>query len=288
MLRFLLALCYLFVISCATSSSRSSDLASYQFLFEKKLWGGCIAAYHKGGLLYLLSNTKTGGRNVSVYNPGNRLFATVPLSFRAGEKTKSCRELDFTQVMRYADINFIAADDLAAIFNGFHDNPQKLENAINAGPVYFRFDGTWQGKKSAGNIPSERLKNVSSLNDIAKYLNTISQKQAMAMIGPRAKHFEDMMAKAQQQRSRRLAAKQAWENRLSTPLKIGDKICTYHDNQFGYVENIQNNKVKTHVVGSVGAGAGFFFSGLDMQFTYSRIEAIRWFKRDEVAHCNFK
>lgn len=82
-----------------------------------------------------------------------------------------------------------------------------------------------------------------------------------------------------------------WNNRLAVKLKKGYKVCTYDKDYFGYVEDVANKRVKVYVLGKVTdyyGNGGYFFSGKNGQFNYEKIEAIRWFMRDELAVCEFK
>ena len=45
--------------------------------------------------------------------------------------------------------------------------------------------------------------------------------------------------------------------------------------------------MKIHVVGQADRENGFFFSGIDGNFNYKKVEAIRWFNNNELAPCYF-
>lgn len=292
MTRLLVLLFCAVVTACSTTGSRTIDTKKYVFLWEKDLRGGCVAAFHSESLLYLVTREKHSGNlvYVSVYDPRTSIFATVPLYYRGNE---NCRNVDFSNLptQSIAHLNFIESPEFRAIFDGFGENPDALKNAIDAGPVYFRYNGQWNGKRSALNLDRMNIDNVKSVGDVSSYLKRLSNERATSMISTRTSFITTKEAEAQERKIRTKQARDGWDNRMSQQLGVGDKVCTFDSNLFGFVENINGEKVKVHVVGRatpVIEMTGYFFSGVEGRFQYSRIESIRWFARSELAHCHFE
>lgn len=105
---------------------------------------------------------------------------------------------------------------------------------------------------------------------------------------------EEQQRKYKEEKERRKIAQKLWNNRLSVKLQKGQKVCTNEGSRFGYVEGISNKRVKVYVVGKViyeynptRSYDGYFFSGSIGEFNYNKIEKMRWYKRNEIAACEF-
>jgi len=279
------------ILSCQTTKSKPVDPQKYGFLWEKKIGTGCMAAYHSESLLYLVSRERLGDVvQVTVYDPRTSIFVTVPLYY---QDNAPCKNVNFTseKMMGSGHLNFIESPEFRAIFDGYKEYPEKLKNAINAGPVYFRYDGKWNSKRSALNLDRAITSEIKDLDDVVSYLMQLSAENAGYMINARTSSIAANEEKIQNDRMQAKQARDRWENRMSTTLSIGDKVCTYDTNLFGYVENMNGNKIKVHVVGQVTQFVnmpGYFFSGMEGRYQYSRVEAIRWFDRVELGNCYFE
>lgn len=296
MTRLIVVLFCMLIAACSTGGSHQVDTPidknKYVFLWEKDLQDGCAAAFHSESLLYLVTKERNSGNliYVSVYDPRTSIFATVPLYYRGSE---SCRNVSFSilPTQSIARLSYIESPEFRIIFDNFSNNPEALKMAINAGPVYFRYDGQWNGKRSALNLDRMNIKDIKSVADVSSYLKSLSNESAIAMIGARKAFIATKEAEAQERKIRTKQARDGWDNRMSKQLGVGDKVCTFDNNMFGFVENISGEKVKVHVVGRATpafAMSGYFFSGVEGRFQYTPIESIRWFVRGELAHCYFE
>lgn len=72
--------------------------------------------------------------------------------------------------------------------------------------------------------------------------------------------------------------------------EVGDKVCT-NNNFFGYVENINNEKMKVNIIGRVDSQSSYYFFKNEVvysSFKYSKVpEPIVWANASEWAKCNF-
>ena len=84
------------------------------------------------------------------------------------------------------------------------------------------------------------------------------------------------------------AAQESWSSRNKNAYKIGEKVCTYKGNFFGYVEQSNENRLKVYVAGKVKDKAdGYFYSGVEGSFYVEKVEGIRWYEKNEVSNCTF-
>ena len=97
--------------------------------------------------------------------------------------------------------------------------------------------------------------------------------------------------------------KARWDNRHSTELFLGDKVCSW-DNKYGYIEEIGQKNVKVLWKGEVKASSGsgyskldyspgFFFGqstlkNFDRTFKTKIIDSIVWVPKGQIAGCNFR
>jgi hypothetical protein len=95
--------------------------------------------------------------------------------------------------------------------------------------------------------------------------------------------------KEKQQFEQKLSAsiKAQWVNRLTAKYQKGDKVCTYKNNYFGYVNEITSNKLNVYVVGYAKTVDGFYFNCFKCGYPITKVEAQRWYGRDEIAPCEF-
>lgn len=307
MSRFALLFILMLLSACATKEPQPIDPSKYRFLFDipRLSGGGCVAAYEGDSLLYIVSKNvhhKLTLTYVSIYDPKTGVFADVNLYYKGDA---ACRDIPFSSLAVLqpdAQLNFIESPEFRNIFDGYREDPERLRNAINAGPPYFRYDGKWQGQRSALNLVGYKVSEIKTIDDVARYLNNLEPKRAASMIQDRLSFINAALARVelmQQEAQRREEAwrqqvqrrQEAWNNRLMSKYTAGDMVCTYDTNLFGYVEEVQKERVKVHVVGRANPEPfdtkGFFFKFGDGSFNYSPIEAIRWLRRDEIAPCNF-
>lgn len=293
MFRIALLLPLMLLTACATTGHQPVDPSKYHFLFDipRLRNGGCVAAFEGDGLLYIVSKRVAPDLTyVSIYDPKTTVFADVALYYQG---KAACRDIGFSSLAAQpsAQLNFIESQEFRSIFDRYREDPERLRNAINAGPPYFRDDGKWHGQRSALNLDGYRVSEIKTTDDVARYLKNLEPKRAASMIQARLSFVNAVSAREEQKRQKVQRAQEAWNNRLTSKYTAGDKVCTYDTNLFGYVEEVQKERVKVHVVGRAALGAfdtkGFFFKIGDGSFDYSPIEAIRWLMRDEMAPCNF-
>lgn len=293
MSRIALLLALMLLSACATKETQPIDPNKYRFLFDipRLSNGGCVAAYEGDSLLYIVSkNVYYKDTYVSIYDPKTSVFADVVLYYKGDT---ACRDIRFSSLAAQpsAQLNFIESPDFRNIFDRYREDPDRLRNAINAGPPYFRGDEKWQGQRSALNLDGHIVSGIKTTDDVARYLKNLEPKRAASMIQARLKFINAISAREEQKRQQIQRAQEAWNNRLTSKYTAGDKVCTYDTNLFGYVEDVQKERVKVHVVGRAALGPfdtkGFFFKFGDGSFDYSPLEAIRWLGRDEIAPCNF-
>lgn len=92
-----------------------------------------------------------------------------------------------------------------------------------------------------------------------------------------------------------VAAKEGiWSNRLNADYELGDEVCSY-DNKLGYVEQVTDKKQKVLWKGQVAeVGEGYFFGQRDIfsfknkDFSYERLDDVRWESKSQVAACDFE
>ena len=286
------------VQGCASQDIAPQATQQFELLFSKQTitgYGtGCISVYHNqtDGLLYLVSKDRVTGSYVSVYDKRTGIFAKVYLT---PSTTGDCDTIDLNRVKpsSYADLNYIEPATFRKLFDVAATNPGLLKEAINSGPPYFRYDGKYQGERSAVNVTSTKITQIKQLPDVAVYLKGLSLEAASQMVGHRVDQIKMAEQQINQLKQDRMLAKANWDARLSVKLGVGDKICTYKNNWFGYVDAMENNRIKMQVIGEAtmlgsSTADGYFFSGLHGQFSYNKIESIRWLERDEVAPCSFE
>lgn len=152
-----------------------------------------------------------------------------------------------------------------------------------------------------------------TLADIESSLDGISYSMAEKIISDKRGRIAEQKQKREEQEAKirleeernkqqqleREAAKslasQRWKNRLNIKLDVGDTVCAYNSNHFGQVEafNDRGDRVKVYVVGKAvhpeyGTRAlpeGYFFSGNAGRFKYDKVEAYRWFRREQISLC---
>ncbi len=278
---------------CANQTTQQDPAKQYNLLFSKNKinHNGCVAAFHKGKFLYLVSvRGDTDWGYISIYDPKTSLFLDV--MFMTSKKTE-CQLVnpDTQKLAPPAQLNFIEHPAFKSIFDRHREAPSLLQSAIDAGPPYFRADGKWLGDRSALNIDRIRPSEVKTISDAESFLTGVSPNQAQLWINDRIAFVNAVSAKEIERKERSRQAMDVWTNRSNATYKIGDKVCTFSTNLFGYIEEILPARFKVHVVGQAKPSPietkGFFFSIGDQNFAYTRIESTRWFEQNEVARCEF-
>lgn len=282
-----------FIFGCANQNPTQKQVAKYEILFNKPNidYGGCVAALHKAPFLYIISIQKDidFGR-ISIYDPKTSLLLDVP--FQASHK-EGCQNIhpESRKISTHAQLHFVEQADFRAIFNRHREDPSTLKTAINAGPPYFRTDGKWHSYRTTLSLNQGAVHHIKSIDDAEKYLSSISTARAQMWIDNRLSSINEIAAKEKAHQERTQRAMDVWTNRSSAAYKIGDKVCTFSSNLFGYVEEILPTRFKIHIVGQVKPAPfdvkGFFFSAGSQDFTYSKIEATRWMEKVDVAPCDF-
>ncbi|GLR63944.1 hypothetical protein [Marinospirillum insulare] len=278
-------------------------------LFE----GNNICGYYDDELLYLIYPERLGSDIVvydkkygifteSEFEESKRIinrskrksdFKCSDYSIRLSDKLRP--NLHYSNSIRY----FILSNSVRAIFDNASKNPEIFKSEIKYNsPPYFRQVSDYYTEATVQVGYTGRSNRHSYLGDIKSYYNNLSPSDADELINPvLAKIAEEQAEKERKEREEKLRielfkleqriAQERWDNRLGAKYSIGDKVCTYDTNSFGYIEDLNINKMKVHVVGQADRKNGFFFSGIDGNFNYKKVEAIRWFDRNELAHCNF-
>lgn len=195
----LLLACVPIVFGCATvrpADPRSLPAADLRPSYERQGFellfsggdNGCPAAFHKGGLLYLVAASASPQRapSVTIYDPAAGLFVT-PYMLEAAWSSPFCTAVDFSRIRlpgnATVQLHALTSASFKGIFDRFRDDPNALHAAINAGPPYFRFDSKWKGEKTAVNLPL-RI-NVATLEQAAEQLRTIDRARAKQVIAER-------------------------------------------------------------------------------------------------------
>lgn len=286
-------------------------------LFE----GNNICGYYDDELLYLYYPTKFD--KIVVYDKKYGLFTESKFreSRRIKEKTgffstpERNKRINVKASFKCSDYSirlsdklspyensiryFILSNGVRAIFDNASKNPEIFKNEIKYNsPPYFKQVSDYYTKATVQVGNTGRSNRHSYLGDIKSYYNNLSPSEADKLINPvLAKIAEEQAEKERKEREEKLMierfkmeqriAQERWDNRLAAKYSIGDKVCTYDNNSFGYIEGLNASKMKVHVVGQANGKNGFFFSGRKGGFNYKPIEAIRWFNRSELAPCYF-
>lgn len=281
-------------ISSAYSQTQSADTNHYQLLFEKSLYQGCAAAFYRGSLLYVVSKAKTrlGGvlGYVYVYDPRTGIFAETSL-INPGKGHCRNVNLSSTNIGSSAELNYVKSIKFRTMLDHFRENPDGLKAVLSAGLNGLHYQFSVYGKPDTLELDGQSINHLHAVSDIAKYLIHMTMQQAQSMTGERESEYAEKQAHDKAQALQSKQAHALWDNRMSMKLAIGDQVCTYDTNQFGYVERMVDSKVRVQVVGrvdSINAAPGYFFNGKNMQFHYKKIESIRWFNRNELAPCKFE
>jgi hypothetical protein len=69
--------------------------------------------------------------------------------------------------------------------------------------------------------------------------------------------------------------------------KIGDKVCSFN-NEFGYVERIEGDKIKFLKIGAVSKDQGYFFTGNSSKFNFTRVDEFKWVDAGHLGLCYFE
>jgi hypothetical protein len=278
------------ILSCLLASACATpaiDTRKYEFLWEKNISSGCIAAFHRDSHLYLINRGLGNVIFVSVYDPRSGLLATTRLNRRYAANT--CREINFAEppLDQPVALYIFESASFQDFFTKAKTEPQALLSAISAGPPYFTQDGKWNNEITTVDLGNGiRLESpyVYGLSgELKQFTRLLADKMYVRRKGEIARN--EVVAKKQSMEFQE--ARDRWSNRLSQKIAVGDKVCTFEKNLFGYVEAVNSDKVKVHVVGAGSWGSGYFFSGIEGRFDFTRVEAIRWFDRAELGRCHF-
>lgn len=312
-----LAVFFIFLTGCVATNkkSESAALASPQLLSEKEdqAQKTCVAVFKNENRLlivtrfpdYLSKSYDLSLHYLSVYDPVTGVFASYS---RNDPKAKKCSDVDVYAQHRtiWVEVNGIRSVEFRRVLDGAFENPKGLVDAITANPPHFRYDGKYMGEMvyerlTGLNVVDFKSENPSGMRRIASrtLINGIEGLN-MALSSLTVSDVE-LLWKASRQRDREriyqgqiLQEKERqyakpWNERKAVVYSIGDKVCTHKENLFGYIDLVNKNKIKVHVVGRVETLDGYFFSSLrEIGLEYRRIEAMRWLDTDEVAPCQFR
>ncbi len=298
----------LFVLSaCATAPGTAKNTGptyiqdGYNFLVEGKIsTSGCLAAFEKQGLLYLVTR---GGPSfhTTIYNPDNGLFVYSERTH--GGYNGVCLDHNFNRIPVMAKhVYAIISPELRDSFDGFKEDPQGLLDAIVYDPPYFKRvntrpkEGEGEGETMlirplspwlASMGAAENFLRSTGNNEVDKKFAELAERERESQV---AKQFYE--AKRKEKLRRRAEGQDLWDNRMNQTLNAGDTVCTYESNLFGYVERVEGTKAKVYVVGKAIMGKsgmdpypGHFFVGNDGSFEYESIEKPRWIDREDLALC---
>lgn len=285
--------------------------------------GTGLCGYYEDELLYLYYPRQLD--LVLVYNKELGVYAKTYI--KEMKKSFKCSGFSLSLSSGLANYNrgydyslqqeFVFLNEMRSILDNFIKNPSDFEKKVSK-PSKLRYINFISENKVEDSTLS--LQNVAGdfmyLGDIRDYYKDLSSEESDKLINAalakkakaearalRNKLQEEKLKRereAEKERKEReeklriehfkmeqIIAQERWDNRLGAQYNIGDKVCTYDNNDFGYIEYLNANKMKVHVVGQADRKNGFFFSGIDGNFNYKKVEAIRWFDRNELAHCNF-
>lgn len=267
-----------------------------------------LCGFYEDELLYLYYPTR--GEKIVVYDKKSGLFTVSDfesnqrLNFKSEFKCsdysirlsdKLDPNLHYSNSIKY----YVLSNSMRSIFDNASKNPEAFKEEINlSDPPFFELLSGGSTKRPVQVGYTDRRDGHDYLGDIKSYYKNLSTVKADRLINPvLAKIAEEQAEKERKEREEKFRielfeleqriAQERWDNRLGAKYSIGDKVCTYDTNSFGYIEDLNTSKMKIHVVGQADRENGFFFSGIDGNFNYKKVEAIRWFDRNELAHCNF-
>lgn len=275
-------------------------------LFEKDE----LCVFYDDELLYLYFPTH-GSYQTVLYDKRNGLYSIFTLKdkktyrqlkYENIVKEFKCTDykVDLSDILDVSDeINqyYVVSDNIRLLFDNAAEDIESFKKEISPYPS---FVGYYHSIKAAVLLESVDLADLDDyyLGDFKYYYKNLSPSEADELINPvLAKIAEEQAEKERKEREEKLMierfkmeqriAQERWDNRLSANYGIGDKVCTYDNNSFGYIEGLNASKMKVHVVGQANGKNGFFFSGRKGGFNYKPVEAIRWFNRSELAPCYF-
>ena len=283
--------------ACATTdtvvdTTPTHERYDYDLLFNVQAADNCKAAFHKDGLLYLVTRGRSSTvlMHVTVYDPQRGVFFSHPIS-QLGKPRPPCVSADFHTLnwsadwLTYRNLHYVLSPELRNIFDRYKSDPYALRNAIDRGAPHFRSSRAWGGESSTVQLP-HRFSAV-TFEDAVTHLRELDAARVDNWISnEEARLHERQQRKAQEQQERQSGLR-SWENRHTATLQVGDPVCTYDSNLFGNVEVVQDQRVKMYVIGQAQASAGFFYAGRQRKFNYEKIEGVRWIDLPDLAHCNF-
>lgn len=251
-----------------------------------------VVVYDKKYGLFTKSELEEDKR-ISKRAKGKSDFKCSDYSIRLSDKLDP--NLHYSNSIKY----YVLSNSMRSIFDNASKNPEAFKEEIKLfDPPFFELLSGGSTKRPVQVGYTDRRDGHDYLGDIKSYYKNLSTVKADRLINPvLAKIAEEQAEKERKEHEEKLEierrqmeekiAQARWDNRLGAKYSIGDKVCTYDNNSFGYIEDLNANKMKIHVVGQADRKNGFFFSGIDGNFNYKKVEAIRWFDRNELAHCNF-
>lgn len=305
---------------CASNGSFGpppTDTKDFRLISEKRTPEVCAAGFEREGLVFLvirrLSQSDKWG-SATVYDPHSRLYATVALP--TGPNYRECGDVQLSYSMPTSSSSgtripppqrihlfYASGEPFRSLLDGYPTHPENINN-IHRIFLDNPRDRLTYGAKDRWFI-RDGFFDASTIGDIASFFKTLRLDEAQSIVkkeeATRAQ-YQKIVDESQATYSAELAAewkerarleeisKRLWNQRMSYPIAIGDRVCSYGNNSIGEVEEISKDRVKVHVfgraIGNVPPGV-WFNDTWHRTITTDHLEAPRWFERKDVAKCTW-
>lgn len=253
---------------------------------------GCVAFYPIGDQLAIVTAFRTSRSQLTLYSPANGLFVSTPLFGLSKCDDVNVRSILEKWTTGRLPLYAITNNEAKSIIDNATIDPAAAVSFIQLGPPYFREDNMWKERLFVLALDEQVEITVKDLPvDLA--LKSITKEQSARIIAAQnARSVERTRVALERQRelNRQLdLGKQVWERRLLATYTLGDQVCTMKGNFYGNVEAVSGERLKVHVIGQarMSSDGFFFYTYQPTSFDGIRIEAPRWFERNEIAHCVF-
>jgi|SRR5690554_1318922 len=310
-MRFLIVILFIALAGCAATEVQQVpeiDKIEYTKIFENL--EKCDAIYQTDNLLVITKGRPRGHRDkykyVLVYNIDNGVFFTETFGYTgvvnsADHTCSSLHPRNFNKTTtHFIFLSVVVPSSFRALFENAPNDPLTLLSAIETiNNVNLRNNGTWKGEKVLGlrDRHSDYLKKIElelgekEFSDIINNFKSIPPERLAELSLEMVEMNERVIRKRQREiiekKLREEAINNAWAARFNRTINVGDRVCTFHSNLFGYAEEVHGNRIRTYIVGKSSEYPRFFFSNSQDRFRYEKIEGYRWFNREELGHCSF-
>lgn len=292
---FTLALATAMLTSCASAplTATATAMPALRLLFAKAYDDGCRAVYDAGDQLVIVSRARKfeGSSSAVIYNRTNGLLLDALVMDGDTTLGDTCTKQNPVKLLtspRRADVWLLSNQAARKIFDDRDSSPEALEKLITAGAPHFRYNGEYEGVRMITEMPYKLAINVpgSAFTVLSQFNATTVEANAKASRVREVAYMAEVNAHAREAKARYDAAQAIWINRASAKYAIGDSVCTA-SNFVGNIEEITQNRFKVFVIGRVPSVQAQFYSGQKSTTNFERVDAPRWFDRNEVAHCDF-